>query len=131
MIFTVAVIGTTVLLTGCSIFNRKVELVAVTVKPNNASVVANGVNYSGPFPQFIEVDPSRQLMITVFKQGYQDQLYVVPSQLSSTGKIDAWASILLIPALGLFSNGAWEVTEHNLNFELQPLSELVEEVIID
>lgn len=119
-IFAMAVI---LLQGGCSYTNRGAKFVALTVKPADAYVIVNGVEYHHVSPQFIEVHPNRELMMTIYKPGYKERLYVVGNQLSTVGKIDAWGSILIFPFFGLFSNGAWELKEKNILINLDPLEE--------
>lgn len=117
-------LGILALASGCSLTNNSRRFVAISVLPADARIIANGVEYPGAFPQFIEVrDPSRQLLLTVFRPGYREKLYTIDSQLSSTGKIDAWASPLIFPLFGLFTDGAWEPKEHNVTLVLDPLPE--------
>lgn len=106
---------------GCSFMNRTQQIVALTVTPSDATVIANGVAYHNISPQFIEACPSRELLLTVYKPGYRERLYTVDYQLSSTGKVDAWTAILILPFFGLLSDGAWELKETNITLELEPL----------
>ncbi len=115
---------------GCSYTNRGAKFVTVTVKPADAYIIVNGVEYHHVSPQYIEVHPNRELMMTVYKPGYREKLYVVGNHLSTVGKVDAWGSIFIIPFIGLFSNGAWELDEKNINIVLDPLEE-VEELTIE
>ena len=108
---------------GCSILARGEQIVSVTVTPSDAYVIANGQEYHMLSPMFIEVPTRDALLITAYKPGYRTAYYAADSELSTTGKIDACGSILLLPALGLFSNGAWRFTESNIVIDLQPLPE--------
>ncbi len=120
-IFLASLIAVSVMLSGCSFYNRGYQIVTVTTDPDDATVIANGIQYPSRSPQFIETRTGREFLLSVYKPGYKESLYVVDYQLSSTGKIDAWSSILIFPMFGLFSNGAWELKENNIKIKLEPL----------
>ena len=109
------------LCSACSFLARGEQIVAVTVTPSDAYVIANGVEYHTLSPMFIEVPTRDALLITAYKPGYRTAYYAVDSELSSTGKLDALGAILILPAAGLFSNGAWRFTDSNIVINLQPL----------
>lgn len=122
MKFLVAILSAAlVFASGCSLTNSTLKLVTLTTDPVDCKVIANGVEYYNVSPQFIEVAPDRQMVISVYKPGYREGLYVVDYHLSSTGKIDAWSSILIFPMFGLLSKGAWELKENNIHIKLEPL----------
>ena len=106
---------------GCSWLARGQQLVSVTVTPSDAYVIANGVEYHTLSPMFISVPTRDALLITAYKPGYRTVFYAVDSELSSTGKLDALGAIFILPATGLFSNGAWRFVESNIKIDLQPL----------
>ena len=105
----------------CSFLARGEQIVSVTVTPSDAYVIANGVEYHMLSPMFIEVPTRDALLISAYKPGYRTAYYAADSELSSTGKLDALGGILILPAAGLFSNGAWRFTESNIVINLQPL----------
>ena len=109
------------LCSACSFLARGEQIVAVTVTPSDAFVIANGVEYHTLSPMYIEVPTRDALLITAYKPGYRTAYYAADSELSSTGKLDALGAILILPATGLLSNGAWRFTESNIVINLQPL----------
>lgn len=109
------------LTSGCSFLARGEQIVSVTVTPSDASVIANGVEYHMLSPMFIEVPTRDALLITAYKPGYRTVYYAADSELTFTGKLDAFGSILILPAAGLLSNGAWKFAESNIRIDLQPL----------
>ena len=109
------------LCSACSFLARGEQIVAVTVTPADAYVIANGVEYHMLSPMFIEVPTRDALLITAYKPGYRTAYYAADSELSSTGKFDALGSIIILPAFGLLSNGAWRFTDSNIVINLQPL----------
>lgn len=114
---------------GCSWLARGQQLVSITVTPSDAFVIANGVEYHTLSPMFISVPTRDALLVTAYKPGYRTAYYAVDSELSSTGKIDALGSIFILPAAGLFSNGAWRFVESNIRIDLQPLPDPEESAI--
>ena len=117
-VFTAVILAFT---SGCSFLARGEQIVSVTVTPSDAAVIANGVEYHMLSPMFIEVPTRDALLIQAYKPGYRTAYYAADSQLSKTGTIDAIGGIFILPALGLFSNGAWRFTESNIVINLQPL----------
>ena len=109
------------LCSACSFLARGEQIISVTVTPSDAFVIANGVEYHTLSPMFIEVPTRDSLLITAYKPGYRTVYYASDSQLSSTGKLDALGAILILPAAGLFSNGAWRFVDSNIVINLQPL----------
>ena len=114
---------------GCSFLARGEQIIAVTVTPSDASVIANGVQYHLLSPMYIEVPTRDALLITAYKPGYRTAYYAADSELSSTGKLDALGGIFILPAAGLLTNGAWRFTESNIVINLQPLPDPEESVI--
>lgn len=117
-VLTAAVLAFT---SGCSFLARGEQIVSVTVTPSDAAVIANGVEYHMLSPMFIEVPTRDALLITAYKPGYRTAFYAADSKLSTTGIIDAIGGIVILPAAGLLSNGAWRFTESNIVINLQPL----------
>ena len=50
---------------GCSFTNSSRQIVALTIDPADARVIANGVEYHNISPQFIEAKRSRELLLVV------------------------------------------------------------------
>ena len=109
-----------ILTTGCSFFESSTQLVAINVTPRDATVIANGLAYTGS-PMFIEIKRSKELMLLIYKPGYESQSYVVGNHLSTSGILDACGSIFIVPLFALTTNGAWALDETNLRFVLKPL----------
>ena len=118
-----------VLTSGCSVLARGEQIVSITVTPSDAAVIANGTEYHMLSPMYIEVPTRDALLVTAYKPGYRTAYYAADSQLSRTGIIDAIGGILILPAAGLLSNGAWRFTESNIVINLQPLPDPEESAI--
>lgn len=117
------------LLCGCSIFNKGRQIITVTTDPPDSRLIINGVEYPASSPQFVEVYPSREVLITAYKPYYRTRLYVVDYHLNDTGKIDAWGGMLLFPLIGLMTNGAWELEENNIYLKLEPMNQAEVDVL--
>lgn len=102
------------LISGC-----RTQIVAVEVTPSDAAIIANGVEYNTKSPVFIEASTGKQLLITAYKDGYKDKLYVIDYSLSTLGKIEAWTSFLVLPAFGLLFDNAWTLQENNVLLTLE------------
>ncbi|MGE4564875.1 MAG: hypothetical protein AB7F32_08390 [Victivallaceae bacterium] len=111
------------MLCGCSIFNKGRQIITVTTDPPDSRLIINGVEYPASSPQFVEVIPSREVLITAYKPYYRTRLYVVDYHLNDTGKVDAWGGMLLFPLIGLMTNGAWELEENNIYLKLEPMTQ--------
>ncbi len=122
-VITLCFVAVMALLAGC-----RSQIVTVDVVPPDARVIANGVQYDYKSPIFVEASTSKQLVITAYKEGYRDKMYVVDYSLSTLGKIEAWTSILILPALGLLGDNAWMLNENNVTLILDPITpEAIEE----
>lgn len=120
--FLLLVVATMALvLAGC-----KAQTVVLTVTPADARVIANGAVYDCGSPIIIQAQRREELVIAAFKTGYETKKYAVDTQLSTLGKIEAWTSIMVLPAIGLFFDPAWELAENNITLELVPLAEDIE-----
>lgn len=102
------------------------QFVTVNVYPEDATVIANGVEYKNTSPFFIEVPTGKQLALTAYKKGYKDSIYVIDYELSTYGKISAWTSILVLPAFGLFADQAWTLKENNVTLTLDKICDIPE-----
>ncbi len=101
----------------------RTQIVTVDVMPADARVIANGVEYNNKSPIFIEANTGKQLLITAYKEGWRDKIYAIDYSLSTLGKVEAWTSIFILPAIGLLFDNAWELNENNVTLTLEPVSE--------
>ena len=107
---------------GCSFFAPKTEEVAVNAGPSGAEVYVNN-SFKGTTPCNVPVS-CKGGEIMVKKAGYDPQLHKVGRHLGTCGVMDIVGTVLfLVPAVGLFSAGAYTLDEHNINVTLTKQSE--------
>ena len=113
------VMAALVLLTanGCSFFAPKTEEVAVNSVPAGAEVYVNN-SLKGTTPCSVPVS-CKGGEIMVKKAGYDPQLYRVGRHLGTCGVMDIVGTVIfLVPAIGLFSAGAYTLDQHNISAQM-------------
>ena len=113
------VMASLVLLTtnGCSFFAPKTEEVAVNTVPSGAQVYVNN-NFKGTTPCNVPVS-CKGGEILIKKAGYDPQIHKVGRHLGTCGVMDIVGTVIfLVPAVGLFSAGAYTLDEHTINVSL-------------
>jgi len=107
---------------GCSFFAPKTEEVAVNTEPSGAEVYVNN-SFQGTTPCRVPMS-CKGGTITVKKAGYDPQLYTVGKSLGTCGIMDIVGTVIfLVPAIGLFSAGAYTLDEHNINVSMSKKAE--------
>jgi uncharacterized protein YceK len=96
---------------GCSTLVSSTQTVNVTCSESDATIQINGGQpYQGKAQ--IEARKNKPVSIVCFKQGYFPSQKVVSSSLSGAGIADLIGSFILVfPAFGLFTPGAWKLDE--------------------
>ncbi len=102
---------------GCSFFAPKTENVAVNTVPASAEVYVNN-DFKGTTPCSVPVS-CKGGEIMVKKAGYDTQLHRVGRHLGTCGVMDIVGTVIfLVPAIGLFSAGAYTLDEHTINVNM-------------
>lgn len=105
-------------LTGCSFFAQKTQELTVNTNPKDCDVYINGKFYKAPVS--IMIPRTSKYTVTATKEGYKaksDTLYYSLSTVGALDVIGCW--LILLPGLGLLSDGAWEIGNSHLYFELE------------
>ena len=113
------VMASLVLLTtnGCSFFAPKKEEVAVNTVPAGAEVYVNN-SLKGTTPCSVPVS-CKGGEILVKKAGYDPQLHKVGRHLGTCGVMDIVGTVMfLVPAIGLFSAGAYTLDQRTLTVNM-------------
>lgn len=96
---------------GCSVFANKTQSVKLTCSEPDATLQINGgQTFTGKTQ--IEAVRNKTLSATCFKPGYFTSQKHISSSLSTSGMYDlAGSFIIVLPAIGLFTPGAWDLDE--------------------
>ena len=103
---------------GCSLFAPKSEDVSINSEPQGAQVLVNNT-HRGTTPCSVSLPCKGDATIVVRKDGYKSEVYHVGYSLGTCGILDIVGTVLfLVPAVGLFSAGAYTLDEHTINVSL-------------
>lgn len=110
----------TVTLSGCSLFRPAHQTITVRASEPQAQVWIND-NFEGEAPVQASVKRNRSVNIMVEKDGFHPGVRTVGRHLSNTAILDIVGTFLiLIPGIGLFSPGAWDLDETQVFIQLLP-----------
>jgi hypothetical protein len=105
--------------TGCSAFRSSTEPMSIRCTPTDSVLMVNGNRYTPPTE--IGVKRNREVSIECYKEGFVPYQRTVGYHFNTTGALDAvGAALFLVPAVGLFTPGAWSLDETNVNISLIP-----------
>ncbi len=106
-------------LQGCSAFRPQNQMVNISCDPDNALLQVNGERQNTT--DQIEVPRNRQLSVQCSKSGYHPASKTVGTHLSTTGVLDIIGIfIFILPGIGLFTPGAWDLDETEISLQLHP-----------
>ncbi|WP_294479583.1 hypothetical protein [uncultured Victivallis sp.] len=106
--------------TGCSFFGNKTQEITVNVSPADAHVLINGETYTPPVKMMVPT--TKSLTITAIKPGYVSQTVYTRRSLSKLGILDLVGLFtILVPGIGFVSDGAYEITNPHIYFQLRKL----------
>ena len=104
---------------GCSVLAPHTQSIYVNGTPADATVIVNGNSIK--VPAMLEVRRDKTLTIIAHKDGFKPYKSSTGYSLSTIGIVDTigcW--LLLLPGIGLFSPGAWELQENSFYYVLTP-----------
>ena len=87
---------------GCSAFKSSTQTVSINCNPPDATLMVNGQRFKSPAQ--IKVKRNRDVAIQCYKEGYFSY--------------QRTTVCFLLPGIGLFCSGAWDLDETDLNIEL-------------
>jgi len=113
-----AVFALAMFLSGCSFFGKKTQELTVNVNPEDARVLINGKWYDPPVK--ITIPTTRDVSVTATRAGYSSDTAARHKVLSKLGTLDLVGTVLiLVPGIGLFSDGAYEIPDTHFYFDLE------------
>jgi hypothetical protein len=105
-------------LMGCSFFASGRQPLTVSSSPGGAKVTINGERV-GTTPVVYSISRAAEASILVEKEGYETQTRMTSKSLSGVGVVDVIGGcIILLPLLGLISDGAWKQEPANFSVAL-------------
>ncbi len=107
------------LIQSCSAFNPKTQVVSVSCKPADAKVIINGARFDCPAKMHARRD--KKLVLEAYRDGYEPYKETIDYHLNQTGEYDIAGSIfIIIPIIGLFFPGAWDLDQTEFEIQLTP-----------
>jgi len=105
--------------TGCSAFVSSTQTMNIKCNPPNAVLLVNGERYTPPAS--VTVKRNRDVSISADKDGYFPYEQTIGHHFNTTGVLDAVGTmVFLIPAIGLFTPGAWSLDETDVTISMVP-----------
>ena len=99
--------------TGCSLFAPRSEDIIVDSDPQGAEVMIPGQRLMTPCS--ITVPCDKDVTVVLRKDGYRTEVYNIKRTLGKCGTLDLVGGIIfLLPAVGLFSGGAYTLEQHTI-----------------
>lgn len=107
-------------LSGCSFLAPSSQKISIATAPPGAQVTING-NQVGATPLVFQAQRDQELSILMTKEGYQPAVRHTQQFISNVGIVDLLGgSAIVLPFLGLLSNGAWKQSPANIAVTLEP-----------
>jgi hypothetical protein len=104
---------------GCSALRPGTEIVNIGCTEPGVTLLLNGTSH--PCPTQTAAPRNRDVSIHANKPGYFPYIRTIGYHLNGTGALDAVGTLLvLVPAIGLLTPGAWSLDETTVNITLVP-----------
>lgn len=105
-----AIVALSFLASGCSAFVPKTQTISAACSESDAVLQINGQTFQGKAQ--VETKRNKTVSIMCTKEGYFPAQKSVDYSLSGTGVADTIGTfIILLPGIGLFTAGAWNLDE--------------------
>jgi len=116
---TCVAVAISLLISGCSVFVPKTQMVDASCSESDATLQVNGGQTFEGQGQ-VAVRRNKGASFVCYKPGYYPaQKTVSASSLSWTGVADLVGSFVLIfPVIGIFTPGAWDLDETHVNLNM-------------
>lgn len=106
-------------LQGCSAFKSATQMVNIQCTEQDTTVMINGQTRKCPLQ--MEVKRDRDLSLQAHKYGYAPYMRTIGHHFSTTGVLDVVGTcLILLPGIGLFTSGAWDLDETDITIQLIP-----------
>ena len=126
LIFAIAAASLLLNATGCSLFAPRSEKILVDSDPQGAIITIPGYDRMVT-PATFTVPCDEDITVIARKDGYRTQSCTVRRTLGKCGTLDVFGTVVfLLPAVGLFSSGAYTLDQHTIFFPLSRSSESAE-----
>jgi hypothetical protein len=103
---------------GCSFLGPQSQTLNVSSDPSGAEVTVNG-ELLGPTPVQHKIRRKSDVVVQIHKAGYRPVTRHTTRQLSDYGVADIIGGVfLLVPFVGLLSDGAWKQEPHTIHVRL-------------
>lgn len=111
------IVATSIAVSGCSTFAPKTQTVSAVCSEPDATLQVNGETYQGKAQ--VEAKRNRAVSIMCTKSGYFPAQRTIDYSLSKTGVADIIGTLFfLLPGIGLFTAGAWDLDETNVSLSM-------------
>ncbi len=102
---------------GCSLFRSHNQSINISSAPMDAAVTVNGARYRTPTQ--VSVKRNEPVNIQCYKKGYVPYSRTIGTHINVTGILDIVGTfIFIVPCIGLFTPGAFDLDETNVNITL-------------
>ena len=109
-----AIVASSIAVSGCSVFMPRTQTVSAVCSEPDATLQVNGQTYQGMAQ--VEAKKNKKVSIMCTKSGYFPAQRTIDYSLSGTGVADIIGTLFfLLPGIGLFTAGAWDLDETNVS----------------
>jgi len=111
-------LAATIFISGCSAFVPRTQTVNASCSEPDATLQINGgESYTGQVK--VETRRDKVFSYTCYKQGYYPAQKLISYSISPTGVADFIGSmIFILPIIGIFSPGAWDLDETDVTINM-------------